>query len=859
MKTKLFTLTLVLIACVGSVFANRVKIGDFYYDYFNKYSLETRLSYYKKYDKHMRYNVGWKIETANIPADVTYGGRMYRVRKISSNAFANCENLKSVIIPNSVNEIGIGAFWRCKNLTTITIGNRVTDIGGWAFYECTALKSITIPNGVTTIGRQAFDGCTALKSITIPNGVTKIEINAFKNCNQLTSVIWNAKKCNGYNFGSQVETFTFGDEVEEIPDSICTGMNKLTSITIPNNVRSIGNSAFDDCSGLTSVVIPNSVKSIGVDAFKHCTSLESVTIGNSVTSLKWGTFLGCSKLTSVTIPNSVTNIGGSAFMGCKSLTSVVIPNSVTSIENWAFAGCSKLKSVTIPNSVTSIGNYAFKNCKALTFLIIPNSVKSIGNEAFAGCEKLSIYTASQTVYESLKNTNLCYLVPEGQMQYYYPFSTFAKNYVEQKINEWQKKGEFERVADWQKRVNERTRQQKIQSLLTEAQNKYIDFHSKNFNPNLTLGRYDAENEVFAMTEGKFGTIYMAVPIQEAQKFQNNWNAKTLKPQMKIYGDEVKLSALTITMPDGKEYTYRNTDAVSYNLAEMEYNFAPVELNLPKTAVPKQGQVNISKTTLKVGKSEVDTTIPQTNTSNPNTFVVIIANENYKSVASVPYALNDGRVLAKYCERTLGIPATNIKEYENATYNDIRLAVAWLKNVCEKYEGEASVIFYYAGHGIPDASDKSAYLLPVDGDGRYVATGYKLDELYQKLGSMPAKSVTVLLDACFSGANRDGKMLASERGVALKSKSGVPQGNMVVFSAAQGDETALPNDEEGHGLFTYYVLKKLQESQGNVNLQELSQYVIREVGRKSAVTNKPQTPCITPSSSIGAKWQNWKLK
>ena len=103
------------------------------------------------------------------------------------------------------------------------------------------------------------------------------------------------------------------------------------------------------------------------------------------------------------------------------------------------------------------------------------------------------------------------------------------------------------------------------------------------------------------------------------------------------------------------------------------------------------------------------------------------------------------------------------------------------------------------------------------------------------------------------------MLASERGVALKSKSGVPQGNMVVFSAAQGDETALPNDEEGHGLFTYYVLKKLQESQGNVNLQELSQYVIREVGRKSAVTNKPQTPCITPSSSIGAKWQNWKLK
>ncbi|MBP5659538.1 MAG: caspase family protein, partial [Paludibacteraceae bacterium] len=198
-------------------------------------------------------------------------------------------------------------------------------------------------------------------------------------------------------------------------------------------------------------------------------------------------------------------------------------------------------------------------------------------------------------------------------------------------------------------------------------------------------------------------------------------------------------------------------------------------------------------------------------------------------------------------------------HENATYNDMRLAIAWLKNVCEKYEGEASVIFYYAGHGIPDPSDKSAYLLPTDGDGRYVATGYKLDVLYQKLGDMPAKSIVVMMDACFSGANRDGNMLASERGVALKSKSGMPRGNMVVLSAAQGDETALPNEDEGHGMFTYYVLKKLQESKGETTLQELSQYVIREVGRKTAVENKPQTPCVTPSVSLGNDWQSWKLK
>jgi hypothetical protein len=258
-------------------------------------------------------------------------------------------------------------------------------------------------------------------------------------------------------------------------------------------------------------------------------------------------------------------------------------------------------------------------------------------------------------------------------------------------------------------------------------------------------------------------------------------------------------------------------------------------------------------------STVDINIPETKTHTPNTFVVIFANEDYKKVANVPFAKNDGTIFQRYCQKTLGIPHTNIHYVENASYNDIRLELEWLENVCKKYEGDASVLFYYAGHGIPDASDKSSYLLPVDGDGRYVATGYRLDDLYEKLGNMPTKSVVVFLDACFSGANRDGKMLASERGVALKSRPGQPQGNMVVFSAAQSDETALPNKDEGHGMFTYYLLKKLQESKGDVTLQDLSDYVIREVGRTSAVLNKPQTPSITPAVAVSDEWKSWKLK
>lgn len=438
------------------------------------------------------------------------------------------------------------------------------------------------------------------------------------------------------------------------------------------------------------------------------------------------------------------------------------------------------------------------------------------------------------------------------------FSDFAKPKVESVINEWQKKDEFEKIADWKIRVTEKTRAAKIKELTKQCEKEYIDKYSGALTLKVTVeGLYDSENEVFLLFDPTFGNMIVSVPIEEARAFKQNWSKAKLTPQYFIENDVLALASLHIDFPDTqKHYLYSNKASLKYELAQVDYDFNPIEISVEEGG-PK-GKQTISERKIKNQKSAVDLNIPETNASSNNTFVVIIANENYKSVASVPYALNDGRILAKYCQRTLGIPATNIKVHENATYNDIRLAIAWLKNVCEKYEGEASVIFYYAGHGIPDSSDKSAYLLPVDGDGRFVATGYKLDELYQKLGDMPTKKITVLLDACFSGANRDGKMLASERGVALKSKPGKPKGNMVVFSAAQGNETALPNEDEGHGMFTYFVLKKIQETNGDVTLDNLSQYVIREVGRKTAVENKPQTPCITPSAEA-IDWQNWKLK
>lgn len=259
-------------------------------------------------------------------------------------------------------------------------------------------------------------------------------------------------------------------------------------------------------------------------------------------------------------------------------------------------------------------------------------------------------------------------------------------------------------------------------------------------------------------------------------------------------------------------------------------------------------------------STVDENIPISNKKNTNTFAVIIANENYQSVASVPFALNDGNIFREYCLKTLGIPEKQIKYVPDATGNQIKQQVGWLQTICDVYEN-AQIIFYYSGHGIPDESNRTAYLLPVDGIGTDITTGYKLDNLYAALGNIPSKNVTVFMDACFSGNTRnDGKeMLVAAKGVAIKARSGMPQGNMVVFSAAQGDETAYPDYEEKHGMFTYYLLKKLQDTEGNVTLQELGEYIIDNVRKKSAVNGKLQTPCVTPSASLDASWREWKLK
>lgn len=259
---------------------------------------------------------------------------------------------------------------------------------------------------------------------------------------------------------------------------------------------------------------------------------------------------------------------------------------------------------------------------------------------------------------------------------------------------------------------------------------------------------------------------------------------------------------------------------------------------------------------KVRLSDVDMNIPQTRTVNDMTFCIIFANEKYQMEQSVPFAAHDGEVFRDYCVKTLGIPEKNIHYRANATKNNMEFEVDWLANVLANKKGEAKGIVYYSGHGIPNESDFNSYLLPVDGYASRPESGYSLDKLYADLGNTDAALVTYFIDACFSGTNRRGEMMEQTKGVGVKSKSGRLQGNSVVFSAAQGDETAYVYQDKSHGMFTYFLLQKLQETKGNVSYGELSDFIKEKVVDKSLLENsKSQTPL---TSSMMGDWKKMKF-
>lgn len=268
------------------------------------------------------------------------------------------------------------------------------------------------------------------------------------------------------------------------------------------------------------------------------------------------------------------------------------------------------------------------------------------------------------------------------------------------------------------------------------------------------------------------------------------------------------------------------------------------------------------TSITPGTSDIDMNIPRSSMSRENTFCLIVANEKYanQDTPNVKYAAQDGKTFEEYCLRTLGLPRENIRFAVNAKYLEMKEMLKWFGEVADVYGKDANFIVYYAGHGVPDEKG-NCKLIPADVSINDVNNGYSLKEIYTSLGKLPLNSALVLIDACFSGNDRQNVAALDEthRGIAPVVKQEAVTGNVVVLTAASGTETALAYEEQAHGLFSYFIMKKLQDTKGEVSYGELYDYVKKNVMRKSVVAKgKKQTPCVTVSPKMQNTWKNIKF-
>ncbi|MCH5334917.1 MAG: caspase family protein [Alistipes sp.] len=251
--------------------------------------------------------------------------------------------------------------------------------------------------------------------------------------------------------------------------------------------------------------------------------------------------------------------------------------------------------------------------------------------------------------------------------------------------------------------------------------------------------------------------------------------------------------------------------------------------------------------------------PLTGNKSENTLVAIIANEEYDLAANVDNATSDGLAFKEYCIRTLGVPEDNVRYMANLSFGRMKKGLNDILELADMLNGEANLILYYAGHGIPDNKTKDAFLMPVDADGTDTSLCLSLTDLYSNINSKNLNRCIVFLDACFSGAQRGGDMIVAARGVKLKPKEAAPEGKTIVFTATSDDQAAFSHKEENHGLFTYFLLKKLQESKGKVSLGELADYLSQKVGFESRrINNAPQTPSVLVAAGIVDNWKKMQI-
>lgn len=357
------------------------------------------------------------VKTVTLPDDMT---------EIPNYAFAGCTGLESITIPKGVTKLGTGyaagyVFDGCTNLSSVTILGDLELVGGYAFRNCTSLESIDLPESVNNIGYAAFYG-SGIKEFTIKSGVTlngstgesyglfahsalekvtfdsdtltEVKAYTFYDCKNLKEVVFTENSSKLTTMGNYVFS-----------------QSGLESVTIPATLTKIGTNMFADCELLSEVKFEDGLTALGNYMFKNCTALKAVTLPETLTFIGQYSFMG-SGLESVKIPNSVLYLGANAtsvpsgysvisgaFKECTSLKSVTLPEGLIFLGGYTFMGCTSLEEIVIPETVTRIGSYAFSGCTALKKVNIPENVEQLGTYVFEDCNALeSVVVPAKVTY-----------------------------------------------------------------------------------------------------------------------------------------------------------------------------------------------------------------------------------------------------------------------------------------------------------------------------------------------------------------------------------------------------------------------------------------------------------------------------
>lgn len=245
--------------------------------------------------------------------------------------------------------------------------------------------------------------------------------------------------------------------------------------------------------------------------------------------------------------------------------------------------------------------------------------------------------------------------------------------------------------------------------------------------------------------------------------------------------------------------------------------------------------------------------------------IIIGNKTYddQDIPEVSFALNDAKAMKKLVQEVLHIRDENIIYLENATQAKMQSAFGRAGN----HRGKAfqyvkpnvsNLYVFYSGHGMPGRYDDKSYLLPVDADIETAdINGYAIETLYQNLARVDAKSVTVFLDACFSGQSHGGSLISKASGARIVDAPAKlpPSDTLTVLSAASKDQLASWDEENKHGLFTEYLLRALygeadRDEDGQVQLAEVNAFLQEEMRYKARRTyNRDQTPMVSGRTDL----------